>query len=347
MRNRVMTVTAALLLASATSYGAGRKTPPSQAPAATRRRPPGIDRLRLPRHLDRRRRGALRALPRHARRRVHEHRVRQGNRHYLFDVTAKNIGYRDQNYSSTTRSKRVKFGFLFDSIPLNYCYNCSTPWVESSRQRATLDADARQQVQRSRYPGRAAAAGRVAAAAPAGASVYRGLAKPVRHPAAPRHEPGSTCALRRDRQTSHFTGGFTSTHKSRQPAVRHVVRVQQRERAADARSTTATNDLSVGVEWASRRACSARLRLLGVRPVQPESCGTTRSRRWTTTTACCRPGPVRSERLQQRQRPGARAGSRCPDNTMSSSASWGSTRCRRRTTLNGTIQIIDRARTTT
>ena len=48
---------------------------------------------------------------------------------WTFDVKATNIGYRDQRYTMDYNSKRVKFSFLFDSIPLNYSYDLKTPYV--------------------------------------------------------------------------------------------------------------------------------------------------------------------------------------------------------------------------
>jgi len=47
-------------------------------------------------------------------------------------VTAKNIGYRDQQYAVDYQNSKFRFSFLYDSIPLNYCYNCLTPWREAS-----------------------------------------------------------------------------------------------------------------------------------------------------------------------------------------------------------------------
>ena len=71
---------------------------------------------------------------------------------YLLDVTAKNIGYRDQQYAVDYQNSKFRFSFLFDSIPLNYCYNCLTPWREPSANSWVLDDAVQNQVQKSRYP---------------------------------------------------------------------------------------------------------------------------------------------------------------------------------------------------
>jgi hypothetical protein len=71
---------------------------------------------------------------------------------YLYDLTAKNIGYHDQNYAFNYQNSKMKFSFLWDSIPLNYCYNCLTPWREASANSWVLDDAVQNQVQKSRYP---------------------------------------------------------------------------------------------------------------------------------------------------------------------------------------------------
>ena len=71
---------------------------------------------------------------------------------YLFDVTARNIGYRDQKYTADYQNRKVKFSFVFDSIPLNYCYNCLTPWKETGANSWVLDDATQKAVQNSRYP---------------------------------------------------------------------------------------------------------------------------------------------------------------------------------------------------
>jgi hypothetical protein len=71
---------------------------------------------------------------------------------YLYDVAAKNVGYNDQTYGFNYQNSRMRFSFLWDSIPLNYCYNCLTPWRESGANSWVLDDAVQSQVQKSRYP---------------------------------------------------------------------------------------------------------------------------------------------------------------------------------------------------
>jgi hypothetical protein len=69
---------------------------------------------------------------------------------YLYDLTAKNIGYRDQKYTFGYQNSKIKFSFVWDSIPLNYCYYCKTPWREQSPNNWVLDDATQKQVQGSR-----------------------------------------------------------------------------------------------------------------------------------------------------------------------------------------------------
>src|SRR6266542_373151 len=95
---------------------------------------------------------------------------------YTFTAKVDNIGYRDQRYQvNYNNSGRVRFTALWDSTPLNYGYNTSTPWVEQSPGVFTLDPAARLLVQNNApgvigIPGNA-----VQLLTP---SIYRGLAKP-------------------------------------------------------------------------------------------------------------------------------------------------------------------------
>jgi len=154
MRNRVTIATAALLLASATFAPAQAQTEtPAQPQAVTTPAPSGLnlidvgyrgtstsgDEARYERYRDTRNGAYTNIL------------FGKASETYLFNASAKNIGYRDQNYVVDYQRSALTFGFLFDAIPLNYCYNCSTPWVESSGNVWTLDPATRLAVQNSRY----------------------------------------------------------------------------------------------------------------------------------------------------------------------------------------------------
>lgn len=67
--------------------------------------------------------------------------------HYLLNLGASNIGYRDQNYYANYTDGKSRISGFFDSTPLNYSYLTSSPWVQTSTGVFTLDAAARLQVQ--------------------------------------------------------------------------------------------------------------------------------------------------------------------------------------------------------
>lgn len=95
---------------------------------------------------------------------------------YVFSAKLENIGYHDQRYQANyDHNGKVKLTFLWDSIPLNYSYASSTPWVEESPGVFTLDRAARLLVQ-NRTPG---VIGVPSSAAQLGTpSIYRGLTSP-------------------------------------------------------------------------------------------------------------------------------------------------------------------------
>lgn len=176
MRNRLMIVTAALLLAFATlapvqASAQSQEQPAASAAASTK----GVfdvgfrgtsvtgDEARYERYSD---------LQNGANINLNFHKQTDT---YLFGADAKNVGYRDQRYSALYKSGKVNFSFLYDSLPLNYGYNTSTPWVESGKGKWTLDTAARTAVQNKQ-------AGIIGipttAALAAQASIYRALAKP-------------------------------------------------------------------------------------------------------------------------------------------------------------------------
>jgi Protein of unknown function (DUF3374). len=74
--------------------------------------------------------------------------VRKDTSKYLFNVRVDNAGYRDQRYGADYDANgKVRLAFGWDSIPLNYSYISSTPWVEQSKGVWTLSKSARQAVQ--------------------------------------------------------------------------------------------------------------------------------------------------------------------------------------------------------
>ena len=92
---------------------------------------------------------------------------------YVFGAGAQGIGGRDQSYAADYRGGRGTFTGLFQSIPLNYGYNTSTPWVEHAPGVLMLDPAARALVQAGTAVGIPQTAAQLATP-----SIYRGLANP-------------------------------------------------------------------------------------------------------------------------------------------------------------------------
>ncbi len=192
MRNRLMTVTAALLLASATLAMAQteQKKTPSATPAATDETVSlgtidfgfrGIsvtgDKARFERYQDLRN-GANINLALGKQTDTHE-----------FSLNGSNLGYKDENINASFANKMVKATAFFDQVPLHYGLDGGTvtPWTETSKGVWTLDAAARAAVEAKTAvgvlcaPGLAAAAtctGLTAASVLTYPSIYRNLAKP-------------------------------------------------------------------------------------------------------------------------------------------------------------------------
>ena len=256
MRNRVMTISAALLLACATLASAqDQAAQAAKKPAATAASTPGFlntidfgfrgtstsgDEARWERYRDTRD-GAYTNLV-----------FGKQTDRYWFDAAAKNIGYHDQRYALNYWRSKLRFNFAFDAIPLNYCYNCSTPWVESSPNVWTLDAATRQAVQQSRYgspvvplpAGFTSIAGTAAQAQLP--SVYRALAKPFDIQAR-RDTTAVKLAFDVDRDVA-ITAGVQSTKKTGyQPYGMSFAFNNANE--LPMHIDNRTDDLSVGVEW--------------------------------------------------------------------------------------------------
>ena len=352
MRNRVMTVTAALLLASATCVSAQGPAKAPVQPAAPTATPSGLsaidfgyrgtttdgDEARYERYRDTRS-GAYTNI-----------RFGKESETYLFNATASNIGYRDQNYTVDYRRNALKFGFLFDAIPLNYCYNCSTPWVESAGNVWTLDPATRLAVQNSRYrfppptlPLPAGFTGIPANAAQAQLeSVYRGLARPFE---IQQRRDTTGLNLGYDVNTDvAVTGGFTTTHKTGyQPFGMSFAFNNANE--LPLHLDHRTNDLSVGVEWVKPQgmfraaydysAFSNKYNeIVWDNPLQAVD----------YNNGLLPPlGPYDPNGYSNGNGPARGRMSAFPDSTMSVVSFMGMYKIARRTSLNGTVQIIDQS----
>ena len=164
---------------------------------------------------------------------------------HMFSFKADNIGYLDQRYTVNYADGRAKVTGSWDSIPLNYSYLTSTPWVEGSPGVFSLDAAARLAVQNK-------AAGVVGVpqnvAALATPSILRGLAKPFdlqsRRDAggasityAASNEVGLNLSVTSTKRTGHqpFGASFSFNNANELP-----IPLDNR-----------TNDMSAGLEYAN------------------------------------------------------------------------------------------------
>lgn len=170
MRNRLMTVTAALLLASATLAMAQteQKTTTPAAPAATEEKVSlgtvdfGFraisvtgDKARFQRYQDLRN-GANINLALGKQTDTHE-----------FSLDGSNLGYKDERISASFANKMFTATAFFDQLPLHYGLDggTRTPWTETSKGVWTLDAAARGAVEAKTATGVLCAPGLAATAA--------------------------------------------------------------------------------------------------------------------------------------------------------------------------------------
>ena len=147
MRDRLLILTAAILLAS----GAAAAQAPKPAPAQTPSPAPaelftgtvdvgGLftttdgDEARYERYRDTRD-GVYSGLN-----------LNRETGSYLFDANVSHVGYRDQRYAASFLSRRVNVAFNWTSLPLNYSYLTRTPFVTNGNT-LTLDDNAQRAVQ--------------------------------------------------------------------------------------------------------------------------------------------------------------------------------------------------------
>jgi hypothetical protein len=177
MRNRLMTGAAALWLASAAFAGAQDTPQPAALPSngtieiGGRFTSTSGDEARYERYRDLRNGANVNLL------------YNRETPTWTFDLRARNIGYRDQNYVANFSSRRVKLSFLFDQTPLNYMYGARTPFVCTAGNCA-LDAGLRSQIQASRGTGASPVHSPTIVGVPqnltqlANGSIYNSIARP-------------------------------------------------------------------------------------------------------------------------------------------------------------------------
>jgi len=255
MRNRVLMVTAALLLASATLATAQSKPAEASSGPAVKPASGSVDfgfratsvkgdEARYERYRDLRD-GAYTNIV-----------FGKQTDNYVFGLTAKNVGYHDQKYTADYQNSKMKFSFVWDSIPLNYCYNCLTPWKDSGGNNWVLDDATQKAVQNSRpqtpggpvtplppgytsIPASAAQAQLI--------SVYRGLAQTFEMQQR-RDTTGFNLSYDLNAETA-LSAGFTTTKKSgNQPFGMSYAFNNANE--LPMQLDNRTNDFGAAIEWA-------------------------------------------------------------------------------------------------
>lgn len=255
MRNRFMSVTAALLLATATSARAqdaakaAQQPPPTVQPTA-----PGEEALpwgtidfgyrgtattgddaRYDRYSDLRDGAATRIL------------INRQTDQFAFNANAFAVGYRDQQYAAKyTNGKATLFG-SFNSIPLNYANTATSPWNMISTNSFALDPFTRAAVQ-NKVPGVVGVPQN--AAQLNSTSAYRNLAQRV-DLSTLRQTTQAGFNFDVDRNTA-FNMAFTSTLRDgRQPwgASFAFNNANELPMAVDNR----TSDVNANMEWTNAR----------------------------------------------------------------------------------------------
>ena len=166
---------------------------------------------------------------------------------YRFDARVDDIGYHDQRYSAGYNRGMLKLTGLWDSIPLNYSYLTSTPWVEASPNVFTLDLAARQAVQ-NKVPGVVGVP--QTAAQLATPSIYQGLAHGFDLQS--RRDAASVALAYNATKDAGVDFSFTSTRKSgNQPWGASFAFNVANELPVSLDNRT--NDVSAGFEWANQK----------------------------------------------------------------------------------------------
>jgi MtrB/PioB family decaheme-associated outer membrane protein len=146
MRNKLMMLTATLLLVPGLSVAQTSQAPRPAAAASASPFTGGFDfggmfttvdgdEARFERYRDTRD-GAYANLD-----------VGRESKTYIFGANAYHIGYRDQRYNAEFQNKRIKFGFNWTSLPLNYSYLTRTAYSGLGTDTLTLPDSAQAAVQ--------------------------------------------------------------------------------------------------------------------------------------------------------------------------------------------------------
>ena len=314
--------------------GAARSLP-RRPRRATSRHPGTID-FGFRATVDVGRRGPLRALPRPAERRVHQHRVRQARpTTYLFGVDGEEHRLPRPEVHGRLPEQQVEVERVLRRDPAELLLQLPDAVGRAVEGHSwTLDDATQKAVQNSRYPAPVAAAAGIHVdpvdrrPGPAGLGVPAAGAA-LRHPAAPRHDRLRP-ELRPERRRRRSRSAFTTTKKSgNQPFGMSFAFNNANE--LPMQLDNRTNDFGAAIEWAKPQGMfRAGIRLLGVlEPVQLGRVGQPAPARRTTRTARCR-RPARTTpaaTATATARPGA-GSPRSRTTPWPSSASWGCTSSR-------------------
>jgi MtrB/PioB family decaheme-associated outer membrane protein len=164
---------------------------------------------------------------------------------YLFGARAQNIGYRDQRFATNYRGGKGWLYGSFDSIPTNYSYLTSTPWVEQTPGVLTLDVAARQLVQAGTVVGVPQTPAQVNTP-----SIYRSIANPFNLESL--RQTGAFSGAYEFSRNLTLDGGFSSAKREgHQPWGASFAFNVANEVPLPVNSRT--NDANVGLEWTRSR----------------------------------------------------------------------------------------------
>ena len=164
---------------------------------------------------------------------------------YMWGFKAENIGYHDQRYILNYNGGKAKVTGSWDSIPLNYSYLTSTPWVETATGVFSLDSAARTAVQ-NKVAGVAGVPQSVAQLATP--SIFRGLA--TLFDLQSRRDTSAAGLVYNATSDLAFNLTFSSAKKhGRQPYGMSFSFNNANELPMPLDNRT--NDVSAGVEWAN------------------------------------------------------------------------------------------------
>jgi len=338
MRNRITTLTAALVLASASMVMAQQKPADSTGAAAApsfgsidvglRVTSASGDEARYERYRDLRNGVNV------------NFNFGKETAESLFSVKGKNVGYQDQSYDAKYANGKFKVIGFWDSIPLNYSYQTVTPWVEGAQGAFTLDPASRTAVQNKTAVGILCAPGlpasstcsnpTTAALALSYPSIYRGIARPF-DLTQRRDTYGASVDFAATPDLA-VNAGFQSIKKTgHQPWGASFAFNVANELPAPL--DTRTNDFTVGAEWTNNQA------MLRVAYDYSKFSNPIKSLTWDNAVRATDTNPYDASGYSNGNGPAMGRMALWPDNSMSVFTTQGLYRLPAHTTLNGSLSF--------